>query len=359
MRDRRDPRIEIKRCARGRNLSHMPRCIICLEEKDRLTDEHVFPAAIGGVLEFKNSVCAECNHEASKFEQPLVGELRPTRLLFKVPDRRGDIPAANATFRTGERELRAKVDGDGNITLAPAATRISREDGKKETLHEFVTPALREKLERKAAKKGQVFTVEQRTEPLHGEVHVGGDLNLVGQSEGLRTASKIAYVGVGYLAGSPTVINGPFEAIRQYIRCGTGTAPSRIFVNRRFSSLVLSGPHQHSLIIAARRASRRVDAIVRLFGDLNYFVTLSNHYDGVDFFQTLVYDASRGERCGILHPPLIDAEAAQVEDVLTSQDTVWDDLVEFGKHWVAFVEAAVRAKELRDNRMRVDRNGTP
>jgi hypothetical protein len=54
-------------------------------------------------------------------------------------------------------------------------------------------------------------------------------------------------------------------------------------------------------ISAQIRAS--VDAIVRLFGELTYFVVLSDHYDGADFCTTLVYDASRGEENGMLFCP--------------------------------------------------------
>jgi len=58
--------------------------------------------------------------------------------------------------------------------------------------------------------------------------------------------------------------------------------------------------HQHSIAIAARRDKHHVDAIVRLFGELTYFVVLSDHCDGADFCTSLVYDAYRGEENGML-----------------------------------------------------------
>ena len=69
----------------------------------------------------------------------------------------------------------------------------------------------------------------------------------------------------------------------------------------------------------------RVDAIVRLFGELTYFVVLSDHHDGADFCTTLVYDAHRGEENGMLFAHE-QAEILQMEDAATSEDTVWNDL---------------------------------
>jgi hypothetical protein len=89
-----------------------------------------------------------------------------------------------------------------------------------------------------------------------------------------------------------------------------------------------------------------VDAIVRLFGELTYFVVLSDHYDGADFYNTLVYDAYRGEENGILFGHA-QAELLQTEDVATSKETVWDDLESFGKNFCTFFERVVEQKRLK------------
>lgn len=81
-------------------------------------------------------------------------------------------------------------------------------------------------------------------------------------------------------------------------------------------------PISISVILAGRRDENRVDAIVRLFGGLAYFVALSDAYDGADFFDTLVYDAYRGEIDGMLFSHE-QAEFLQTEDVATSAETMW------------------------------------
>jgi len=83
-----------------------------------------------------------------------------------------------------------------------------------------------------------------------------------------------------------------------------------------------------------------VDAIVRPFGEICYFVTLSENYVGADFNQTIVYDASRGEANGILQSH-VQAETLQVEDVLMSKETLWDDLAASCKRYCLFLETAV------------------
>jgi hypothetical protein len=90
-----------------------------------------------------------------------------------------------------------------------------------------------------------------------------------------------------------------FDEIRAYIRTGKGRPPVSLFVHERFRNACQQGPHQHSLILAGRHDRKRVDSIVRLFGGLCYFVTLSECYGGADFCSTLMYDAQRGEIVGV------------------------------------------------------------
>ena len=63
---------------------------------------------------------------------------------------------------------------------------------------------------------------------------------------------------------------------------GTGAACARLFLTRPDLGAVEQGPHQHSLTIAGRHDKHRVDAIVRLFDTLSYFVELSTTYGGAD-----------------------------------------------------------------------------
>jgi len=321
----------------------VPPCIFCLQEKESLTEEHVFPAALGGVLVLKDSVCPECNNGFSKFEQPLVVELSPIRVLLKIPDRYGNVPQVAAIVKTKYKEYEGRVKSDGNVQMKPIVTELATSEGVKEYWYKFATERQKDKLRQEAKEKGRQFVETGPGDPEQAEVHLGGELEVIGSEAGLRTVSKIAYVGLAERAGMKLATGEAFNEVRAYIREGTGKATSRLFVHERFLQAVQQGPHQHSLIIAARHDKKRVDAIVRLFGGLCYFVQLSDHYEGADFFATLVHDAHRGEANGILQSHF-DAGILQTEDVATSVDTVWDDLALSGQRFCKFLEDAIQSK---------------
>ncbi len=170
-----------------------------------------------------------------------------------------------------------------------------------------------------------------------GEVHLGGDLEICSSREGLRNAAKIAFLGLVRIVGAKRVLDEEFNAIRQFIVSGKGDGLVRLFVLERFLNFVQQGPHQHAVILAARNNEHRIDAIVRIFGCMCYFVNLSSTYAGADFYNTFIYDAARGEENGALQTKF-DAEFLQVGDVLHNRETVWDDRVLWGQRFVRFLE---------------------
>jgi hypothetical protein len=325
----------------------MPKCLFCPTEQEHLSQEHVFPAALGGTLELDEAVCTRCNNYFSTFEQPLVRELAPIRFLLQIPDRRGQVPRVEATFETATKKYEARLEGKGTLVMKPIVTEVVGETGKREFEHRFITPRQREKLEKEAKEKGREIVEMGPGEPEQGEVHFGGELECFGASYGLRTAAKIAFIGLAYRAGTILAASESFLSVRTYIKDGTGKPAARIFFNEGYLEAVQQGPHQHSLTIAARHDKGRIDAIVRLFGGLCYFVELSTSYHGADFFDTLVFDAYRGETNGMLLSH-IQAELLQTEDVATNKATVWDSLEGSGIHFCKFLEGEINRKMERD-----------
>ena len=329
----------------------MPQCLFCLREGEgdavQFTDEHVFPAALGGNLIVKDGSCDACNHGNSRFEQALAVELTPIRMLLQIPDRYGNVPHTAATIITPGKIYEGRVEGDGTVVVKPVITEEKNKKGEREFVHRFLTGSQKEKLRAQAKEKGQPLIETGPGDPVTAEVHVGGDLMVIGSPEGLRTVAKIAYVGLAHLVGVKMAASGAFREVRQFIREGKPEGVARLFVNKGYLEACQQGPHQHSIAIAARRDKHRVDAIVRLFGELSYLAVLSDHYDGADFCNTLVYDAYRGEENGMLFGHE-QAELLQTEDVGTSKETKWDDLVAFGRNFCAFLERSVDQKRMKD-----------
>ena len=329
----------------------MPQCLFCLKEGEgdavRFTDEHIFPAALGGNLVVKDGSCDSCNHGNSKFEQALAVELTPIRMLLQISDRYGKVPHTTATIVTPEKTYDGRVKGDGSVICKPLVTEEKNEKGEREFVHRFLTDSQKEKLRAQAEEKGQHLIEMGPGDPVTAEIHIGGDLVVIGSPEGLQTAAKIAYVGLARLVGVKVAAGDAFREVRQYILEGKPEGVARTFTNKRYLEACQQGPHQHSISIAARRDKQRVDAIVRLFGELSYFVVLSDHYDGADFCHTLVYDAYRGEENGMLFAHE-QAELLQTEDVATSKDTKWNDLEGFGRNFCAFIERVAEEKRQKD-----------
>lgn len=329
----------------------MPQCLFCLRQGEgdgvHFTDEHVFPAALRGNLVVKDGTCDKCNHGNSKFEQALAIELTPIRMLLQIPDRYGKVPQTAATLVTPEKTYDGRVKGDGSVVVKPVITQEKNEKGEREFVHRFLTDAQKEKLREQARKKGQQLIETGLGDPVSAEVYIGGDLMVIGSPEGLRTVTKIAYVGLAHLVGVKVAVGDAFKEVRHLILEGKPEGVTRFFTHKRYLEACQQGPHQHSIAIAARRDRHRVDAIVRLFGELTYFAVLSEHYDGADFCTTLVYDACRGEENEMLFAHE-QAEILQMEDVANSPETVWGDLEGFGRNFCAFLEGMVEQKRLKD-----------
>src|SRR5271167_2998673 len=151
-----------------KSILNMPQCIFCLQEHEELTDEHVFPAALGGILVLRDSVCGECNSGFSKFEQPLVTELAPIRVLLKIPDRYGKTPQVAATVRVRDKEYGARVKSDGKVQLKPIVTEVMGIDGSREFVHQFLTERKKEELRQ----KGFQLIQSGPRNPEEGEVHI-------------------------------------------------------------------------------------------------------------------------------------------------------------------------------------------
>jgi HNH endonuclease len=119
----------------------MPKCLFCPTEQATLSNEYVFPAALGGTLELQNAVCTNCNNDFSKFEQPLIRELAPIRFLLQIPDRRGNVPQVDATVKTAAKEYEARLKSDGTLVMKCIVTEVLCESGKKEYVHQFLSEA--------------------------------------------------------------------------------------------------------------------------------------------------------------------------------------------------------------------------
>jgi hypothetical protein len=320
----------------------MPRCLFCLEEREKLTDEHVFPAALGGNLIVANASCAECNNSFSnQFEQKIAGRLADFRRLLLIPDRRGSVPEIFVHVETNGETLDAKLMPDGQIQLKPLVTRVKK-DGATEITFQHMTKRQKEDLRRQAQEEGIEFT-EEITPARKAEVNISGDPDFIGSQEMLRTVTKIAYTALALRMGTGFAAGAIFSKARTYALNGRGTPPAKLFLHEGFLQACEQGPHQHSVVVVGRNDHHSVEAIVRLFGSICFFVTLADQYNGPDCYNTLVYDAQRGKEVQVLVANE-QAEFLQVEEISTSRRTLWNDRVASGRSFLTFLARAMKAE---------------
>src|SRR6266566_9791426 len=319
----------------------MPRCFYCGTESDKLSSEHVFPAALGGKIELESASCTGCNNGFSKsFEQAIASRLKDFRYIFQIPDRYGKVPELFAKAEVDGKQLDAKLLRDGKVQLKPEYT-ITVRDGMKEIIHHHVTQRQREKLLQEAKEKGFEL-IEESTPGAEAEVSISGMLDFINEPEMLRVVAKIAYTALALHVGTEFALRDQFMDVRTYVRSGDGAPRATLFLNAEYVSACYQGPHMHSVVLVGRKNKRRVDAIVRLFGGLSYLVNLADNYDGADFYKTLVYDAQKGEerKTIVLNE---QSEFLQVEHVTISKDTIWNDRVKAGEFFLKFLDEAIQA----------------
>src|SRR5262245_48607772 len=100
---------------------------------DNLTDEHVFPAFMGGELEVKNGSCVQCNAEFGLAEAELKDPITPLLNLLPIGNRYDVVP--NAQLRANIRgfdlkSLPAFIDGKGQIILSDVVRTSVTDEGR-------------------------------------------------------------------------------------------------------------------------------------------------------------------------------------------------------------------------------------
>src|SRR6202521_665518 len=220
----------------------MPQCLFCPTEGQELTDEHIFPAALGGHLKLKNADCTECNGGFSReFEQTIAGRLVDFRRILVIPDRRGNLPELAVKVKVDGKQLDGKLLRSGDIQLAPVFTK-NIQDGITEIIGEHVTEWQKAKFRGQAKEKGMEL-VEHTTPGREAEVSISGHLEFIDSAEMLRTITKIAYMTLAFRMGIPLAMRDVFNDCRNYIKAG-GTPKVRLFLNERFFEACAPNLHQ-------------------------------------------------------------------------------------------------------------------
>lgn len=150
-------------------------CIFCYRGRSEidLTEEHIFPEALGGQL-IVRAVCKRCNDQLGSYVDGMLTEdflVRMLRLGLRIPNKSGAVPSPLHDAAVKDHPHRRGTyfqpnrEGGGRVKLLPLVERAISPDGRS-TVKVVAEPQEAEeilrKLRERAARKGQEIRVVER-----------------------------------------------------------------------------------------------------------------------------------------------------------------------------------------------------
>jgi HNH endonuclease len=266
-------------------------CIVC-GRIEKLTDEHIFPAALGGEDVVRDATCQPCNALFSHdFEAAFVNALKPLCYILRIGNREGEIPSIETTAKIDDREFKVILHPDGGMHIQDKKEERILDSGVKEKRYWLFSKGTKEQLESRAARRGErVEIITGNGRPIEFEPESFMALDFIGSQEALRTATKIAFMALVYKVGRRFAMSPALDAVRRHLHTGKDQY-ARLFVNRRFSDKHQIGPHQHAASVHCDGQQHTIYAVIIFFGGLAYLVQLSSDYQGADYGFTYAFDA--------------------------------------------------------------------
>ena len=327
-------------------------CIFCRSEEN-LTDEHVFPAFMGGKLEVLKGSCSRCNGEFAVAEGKLKDATTPLLHLLQIENRYGIVPNAtvNAEIRGLDmKNLQGFIDVDGQIKLFDRVAETTTEDGRKLRRGFFMTKGAGDKFVERARAKG--LEVIEREVPK--EIVIEADYTLTMpfafSVEARKVAAKIALAAIAYEYGIPFALSPQFDSLRQ-ARVATGDRDLRvwIFANEGLMKAHLRTAHTHSVMCYLSAGWRKGWAVVTLFGGITYRVDVATEYTEPRSKQfSIFYDAVTRER---VNPILLADEMTLIGHVL-SPASKFEDRDAVDEQWYPIISGFCAEKGILVERIR-------
>jgi hypothetical protein len=212
-------------------------CIFC-GSKDNLTDEHVFPAFMGGELTVPDGSCKRCNGEFGKWESDVRESTKFLLNLLKIENRKGEVPTARVEVEIRGMDVKGlfgKREADGTITLSDIVVPSVGPDGKKHRRGLFVSKESAEKFIERCRARGEKTTDLPVPDEIVFDASYTHTLPFAFSLGARKVAAKIALAAIAYKFGVPYALSQQFDALRQ-VRTATTEKemPLRVFCNKTF-----------------------------------------------------------------------------------------------------------------------------
>lgn len=271
-------------------------CMFC-GSHDNLTDEHVFPAFMGGTIVVLDGSCNKCNAAFGTYEATIKKNTVVLLNLLQIENRDGNVPNAkvNADIRGVDlKGLNAFRDGSGEIRLSDVVVPAIDEHGNAHRKGFFVTKESGDKFIERARARGDNVTELGITEEIVFDAYYTLALPFTFSFESRKVAAKIALAAIAYKCGLQFASLPEFDKLRQVDEVQTAQdLPVRIFANELFMAAHARTAHQHSVMCYMSAGMRKAWALVTLFGGPSYLVEVTPDYNQKESRQfSVFYDAA-------------------------------------------------------------------
>jgi hypothetical protein len=302
--------------------------------EENLTDEHVFPAFMGGELEVKKGSCEDCNRHLGAAEAFVKEATTPLLNLLQIQNRYKVVP--NAALKANIRGLDLKnlpafMDGDGNLNLKSTVRESTDEQGRRVRQGFFLTPEEGEKFAARARKKG--LQVVDRGVPAQIVVDSGYTIrpHFIASIEARKMATKIALAAIAFEYGLDFALRPQFDELRAARTASrVEDLPVRFFANDGLMNAYVHAAWQHGAFCYLSAGMRKGWVVVTLFGGITYIVLASTSYAERESRQfSIFYNAITKKR---FSPVVLADEMTLIGHVL-SPATSFEDPAKVHDQW--------------------------
>jgi hypothetical protein len=325
-----------------------------------LTNEHVFPAFMGGELEVRDGSCRVCNGEFGTLEAEIKENTRLLLNLLQIENRYGVVPQArvNVEIRGMDKKgLLGFVDGKGALSLSDVVTETQMPDGRKRQEGFFVSKDSADRFVERARARGQKVEELQFPRRIVVEGTYSVMLPFVFSLEVRKVVAKIALAAIAHEYGIAFALSDQFDGLR--IARNAETAQDlalRIFANELFMTVHTRTAHQHSVMCYLSAGMQKGWALVTLFGGLSYLVEVTSSYRERDSKQfSIFYDAATKRR---INPIVLADEMTLIGHVL-SPATTFEKLEAVDAQWFPIIAAYCAEREIEVERIGGAAAGSP
>lgn len=289
-------------------------CIVCREDKEDMSDEHVIPDSLGGFYHIFN-VCKTCNSRmGEKVDSPLVNHKLTElyRFSHEIEGKSGSVPNpfSGIFIEEGNPEVKARVDTnkegmldvlyhpviklteDGGVVQSIEVAVDSKDEGKIDGIFQKI-------LRRKGIPESAIVKGERRREIRTGGIGGKWEMDILKFKIGLL---KIAYefavdsipdffFDADAIKISEILKNADYEGAKDYAKIGSGLQPE---IFEPFVSYLDFSSKKHYLVLIP--AEFGLLCLVKLHDLFSIGIVLSRR-KFLDFTETLIGVNDIDDRC--------------------------------------------------------------